>query len=158
MEAVDQCFALGISRVLLGTAALKNPTLVYQACARYPGRIGISVDARDGFVATEGWVEASMINAIDLALRLKMAGVSVIVFTDIGRDGTMKGVNVQATAELARTVEIPVIASGGVSSIDDIAALLPHENDGIIGAIAGRALYEGAIIPKQLHDLLKKAA
>ena len=136
---------LGVARVILGTKALRDPAFVVDACRRWPGRIVVGIDARGGRVAVEGWAETSDVTATDLALRFRDAGVAAIVFTDIDRDGALQGVNVQATAALARACGLPVIASGGVASLDDLRALAVHEADGIVGAITGRALYDGRI-------------
>jgi phosphoribosylformimino-5-aminoimidazole carboxamide ribotide isomerase len=141
--AIARWLEAGMTRVILGTAALNDPDLVKAACRAHPGRIAVGIDARGGMVAVRGWVETSGIAALDLARRFKDAGVAAIVFTDIERDGMMRGVNVEATARLAEAISIPVIASGGVSSLDDIRAL--KANGRIAGAIIGRALYEGRI-------------
>lgn len=135
----------GIARVILGTIALRDPALVKQACKDWPGRIVVGIDARDGRVAVEGWAETSDVTALDLARRFVDAGVAAIVYTDIDRDGAMQGPNVEATAALARAVPIPVVASGGVSSLADLAALKARAADGIAGVISGRALYDGRI-------------
>jgi phosphoribosylformimino-5-aminoimidazole carboxamide ribotide isomerase len=135
----------GIARVILGTIALRDPGLVKQACKDWPGRIVVGIDARDGRVAVEGWAETSDVTALDLARRFVDAGVAAIVYTDIDRDGAMQGPNVDATAALARAVPIPVVASGGVSSLADLAALKARAADGIAGVISGRALYDGRI-------------
>ncbi len=135
----------GITRVILGTAALTNPDLVREACRLYPNRVAVGIDARNGMVAVEGWAKASDITATELALRFEDAGVAAIIFTDIDRDGALAGVNVTATAALAQKLKTPVIASGGVASIDDVTALKAQESTGIAGAILGRALYDGRI-------------
>jgi phosphoribosylformimino-5-aminoimidazole carboxamide ribotide isomerase len=132
----------GVTRVVLGTAAVKNPDLVKSACKEFPGRVALGIDARRGRVAIEGWAESSSISALDLARKFEGAGAAAIVYTDIERDGALQGVNVEATAELARSVKTPVIASGGIASLDDIAAL---KAAGIPGAIIGRALYDESI-------------
>ncbi len=142
---VDRWLALGVDRVIIGTAALKNPAFVRDAARALPGRIVVGVDARDGFVATEGWADVSTVPVTDLARRFEDAGVAALLFTDVGRDGLLKGCNVEATVALARAVSIPVIASGGVADIGDIHALLPHVADGIEGVITGRALYDGRL-------------
>jgi phosphoribosylformimino-5-aminoimidazole carboxamide ribotide isomerase len=134
----------GVARVILGTAALRDPALVRAAAAAHPGRVAVGIDARDGRVAVEGWAETSDTLAVDLARRFEDAGVAAIVYTDIDRDGAMQGPNVAATAALANAVAIPVIASGGVSSLDDLRAL-KASGAPLDGAISGRALYEGAI-------------
>jgi phosphoribosylformimino-5-aminoimidazole carboxamide ribotide isomerase len=142
---IDAWLARGVARVILGTAAVANPDLVREACRAYPGRIVIGIDARDGRVAVEGWTKASARDAIDLALAFEDAGVAAIVYTDIERDGALAGVNVEATAALARALSTPVIASGGVASLADLRALKAREPDGISGVICGRALYDGRI-------------
>lgn len=144
-EAVDGWFDLGVARVVMGSAALKDPEFVKDMARAYPGGIVVAVDARDGMVATEGWAEMSDVAVVDLARRFEDAGVASLLFTDIGRDGLLKGVNIEATVDLARRVDIPVIASGGVKGIDDIYILSMHANDGIEGVITGRALYEGRL-------------
>ena len=145
----------GVSRVILGTAALKQPELVRQSARAHPGRIAVGIDARGGKVAVEGWAETSEVTARDLALRFEDAGVAAIIYTDIERDGALAGVNVEATAALARALKTPVIASGGVASLEDIRALKRHERDGITGVICGRALYDGRI---DAHAALAAAA
>jgi phosphoribosylformimino-5-aminoimidazole carboxamide ribotide isomerase len=141
----------GIARVILGTAALKNPELVKQAAHRFPDRIAVGIDAKQGKVAVEGWAETSELGALDLALRFADAGVAAIIYTDIDRDGLLQGVNVEATADLAAALSIPVIASGGVGGIADLdrlKTLLPRsraKGGGIAGVIAGRALYDGSL-------------
>lgn len=142
---VDRWLALGVDRVIIGTAALKDPDFVRSAARDLPGRIVVGVDARDGYVATEGWADVSDVAVTDLARRFEDAGVAALLFTDVGRDGLLKGCNVAATVALARAVSIPVIASGGVAGIADIHALLPHVADGIEGVITGRALYDGRL-------------
>jgi phosphoribosylformimino-5-aminoimidazole carboxamide ribotide isomerase len=142
---IDGWLAKGVARVILGTAALTDPDLVREACRAHPGRIVVGIDARGGRVAVEGWAKASARDALDLALAFEDAGVDAIVYTDIDRDGALTGVNVEATAALARALSTPVIASGGVASLDDLSALKAHEADGIAGVICGRALYDGRI-------------
>ncbi len=144
-EAVEGWFDLGVSRVVMGSAALKDPEFVKDMAREFPGGIVVAVDARDGMVATEGWAEVSDVPVVDLARRFEDAGVASLLFTDIGRDGLLKGVNIDATVELARQVDIPVIASGGVKGLDDIHILSLHAVDGIEGVITGRALYEGRL-------------
>jgi phosphoribosylformimino-5-aminoimidazole carboxamide ribotide isomerase len=153
MAAVERWLAAGVKRVILGTAAVKDPDLVRAACRRYPGQVVVSIDARGGRVAVEGWAEESEALAIDLARRFEDAGVAALVYTDIERDGALEGVNLAATAELARAVGIPVIASGGISSLDDIAALMALDDPPLAGAICGRALYDGRIDPASLFQL-----
>ena len=147
--AIDYWLDLGIDRVVLGTAALRDPNLVRRAARNYPGRIVVGIDGRDGKVAVEGWAETSEIGIVQLAHRFADAGVAAIVATDIARDGAMQGIDAEAIAGFAREVGIPVVASGGVSSPADIAALNAHQSDGIAGAIIGRALYDGRIDPKE---------
>ena len=142
---VDRWLDLGVERVIIGTAALKDPDFVREAAGALPGRIVVGVDARDGMVATEGWAEVSDVSVVDLARRFEDAGVAALLFTDVGRDGLLKGCNVAATVALARAVSIPVIASGGVAGIGDVEALKPHVADGIEGVITGRALYDGRL-------------
>ena len=143
--AVDGWFNLGVSRVVIGTAALKDPQFVKDMAKAYPGGIVVAVDARDGMVATAGWAEVSDVPIADMARRFEDAGVASLLFTDVGRDGLLKGCNIDATVELARVTSLPVIASGGVKGIDDIRMLKIHEADGIEGVITGRALFEGRL-------------
>jgi phosphoribosylformimino-5-aminoimidazole carboxamide ribotide isomerase len=147
--AIDAWLDLGIDRVVLGTAALRDPDLVRRAAKDHPGRIVVGIDGRDGKVAVEGWAETSEIGVVDLARRFADAGVAAIVATDISRDGAMAGIDADAVADFARDVGIPVIASGGISSLADIEALRAREKDGIAGAIIGRALYDGGIDARQ---------
>jgi phosphoribosylformimino-5-aminoimidazole carboxamide ribotide isomerase len=142
---IEGWLAAGIARVILGTAALRDPELVKDAARAHPGRIAVGIDAKAGKVAVEGWAETSELAAIDLARRFEDAGVAAIIFTDIARDGMLGGVNVEATAELANTVRIPVIASGGVSGLADIEALKAAAGRTIEGVVIGRALYDGRI-------------
>ena len=144
-DGIDRWLALGVDRVVIGTAALENPALVKEAARDLPGRIVVGVDARDGFVATHGWAEVSDLPVADLAARFADAGVAALLFTDVGRDGMLKGCNVAATLKLARHTNIPVIASGGVADITDILQLARHHSDGIEGVITGRALYDGRL-------------
>ena len=143
MATIERWLGKGLARVILGTVAVENPTLVRDAARTFPGQIAVGIDARDGRVATKGWAEETNVNATDLARSFEDAGVAAIIYTDINRDGAMGGPNIEATAALARAVSIPVIASGGVSSLNDLISL---KKTGIIsGAISGRALYDGAI-------------
>ncbi|MGI8943073.1 MAG: 1-(5-phosphoribosyl)-5-[(5-phosphoribosylamino)methylideneamino]imidazole-4-carboxamide isomerase [Qipengyuania sp.] len=149
-EAVEGWFDLGVARIVMGTAALKDPQFVKDMAAQYEGGIVVAVDARDGMVATEGWAELSQIPVVDLARRFEDAGVASLLFTDIGRDGMLKGCNIDATLDLARATDLPVIASGGVKGLDDIHVLSLHARanetrGGIEGVITGRALYDGRL-------------
>lgn len=155
LGTIETWLAKGIRRVILGTVAVRNPALVREACARFPGRIAVGIDAKGGKVAVEGWAETSELGAIDLARRFEDAGVAAIVYTDIERDGVLKGLNLPATAELARATSIPVIASGGLASIKDIEELLKPENSLLEGAITGRALYDGRLDPTAALTLIK---
>jgi phosphoribosylformimino-5-aminoimidazole carboxamide ribotide isomerase len=149
MAGIERWLAAGVRRVILGSAAVKNPDLVRTACRAFPGRIVVGIDARDGFVATEGWAELSTLQAPDLARRFEDAGVSAIIYTDIGRDGMLGGVNLEQTVELVSQVSIPVIASGGVAGVDDLVALRSAAVPGIEGVIVGRALYDGRLDPAE---------
>jgi len=144
-QAVEGWFTAGVSRVVIGTAALKNPEFVKDMARAYPGGIVVAVDARDGMIATDGWAEKSDMPVVDLARRFEDAGVASLLFTDVGRDGLLKGCNVEATVELARSVDIPVIASGGVAGISDIRILSLHAKDGVEGVVTGRAIYDGRL-------------
>ena len=147
--AIDYWLAeIGIDRIVLGTIALRDPALVRRAAADYPGRVVVGIDSRDGYVAVEGWAETSEIGAVELARRFADAGVAAIVYTDIARDGALTGADAAGTAGFARQVGLPVIASGGIAALADIAALAARAADGIAGAICGRALYDGRIEPK----------
>lgn len=145
----------GLTRVILGTVAVKNPTLVKEACKEFPGHVAVGIDARDGYVAVEGWAETSTLKALDLALKFEDCGVAAIIYTDIDRDGALGGVNVEATADLASHLTTPVIASGGVSSLADLHALKKVEHTGINGVISGRALYDGRIDPAAALAILR---
>ncbi len=148
LAGIEAWLAKGIRRVILGTVAVRDPELVREACRKFPGRVAVGIDAKGGKVAVEGWAETSELTAIDLARRFEDAGVAAIIYTDIDRDGVLKGLNLPSTAELARAVKIPVIASGGLASMDDIEALLRPEYAMLEGAITGRALYDGRLDPK----------
>ncbi|CUH44320.1 1-(5-phosphoribosyl)-5-[(5-phosphoribosylamino)methylideneamino]imidazole-4-carboxamide isomerase [Ruegeria atlantica] len=144
MSTIETWIDKGLARVILGTVAVENPDLVREAAKEFPGKVAVGIDARDGMVATKGWAEETNVKVTDLARSFEDAGVTAIIYTDINRDGAMQGPNIRATADLARAVSIPVIASGGVSSLDDLIAL---RDCGVAldGAISGRALYDGAI-------------
>lgn len=144
-ETVERWFDLGVARLVIGTAALKDPQFVKDMAREFEGGIVVAVDARDGFVATEGWAEKSDMPVIDLARRFEDAGVASLLFTDVGRDGMLTGCNIDATVDLARSVDIPVIASGGVKGLDEIHILSLHAQDGIEGVITGRAIYDGRL-------------
>jgi phosphoribosylformimino-5-aminoimidazole carboxamide ribotide isomerase len=145
VATAEQLFTCGVSRIILGTVAYRQPEVVAEACQRFPGRITVGIDARAGKVAVQGWTEATELDAVTLAQQCAEMGVSEIVYTDIARDGTEQGVNVDATLALARTVALPIIASGGVASLRDIERLMPLYKEGITGVIVGRALYTGAV-------------
>ncbi len=154
LKTIEAWVEKGVRRVILGTVALRQPELVKEACKAFPGRVAVGIDAREGYVAVAGWAETSNIKALDLALKFEDSGVAAIIYTDINRDGAMGGVNVEATADLAFHLTTPVIASGGVSSIEDLAALKAEEHAGIEGVICGRALYDGRIDPAEALALL----
>jgi len=145
LETIEHYIKAGVSYVIIGTKAVKEPAFVAEACAAFPGRIIVGLDAKDGLVATDGWAEVSELRATDLARQFESDGVSAIVYTDIARDGMMQGVNVEATLTMARASSIPVIASGGITDLEDIRALKAVASQGICGAITGRAIYEGTL-------------
>ncbi len=155
MATIEAWLAAGVARVILGTVAVKNPVLVRQAAKTFPGKVAVGIDARGGKVATEGWAEASELDVEDLARRFVDAGVAAIIHTDIDRDGVLGGPNVAASAALAKAVPIPVIVSGGVSSLDDLRAVKAAESSGLAGVISGRAIYDGRIDLAQGIALLK---
>ena len=158
MGTIETWLAKGITRVIIGTAAVKNPALVIEACKKFPGRIAVGLDAKDGLVATEGWAEVSDLTVLEMAGRFQDAGVSAIIYTDIARDGVLEGLNIEATVALANAIDIPVIASGGLSDIEDIRRLIAANCKGLEGAISGRALYDGRIDVAAALRLLKDAA
>ena len=149
LQTIEDWLSVGVDRIILGTAALKNPALLKEAARAFEGRIAVGADARDGMIAAEGWLELSAIPVIELAKRFEDCGVAAIIFTDISRDGALTGVNAEATADLAKAVDIPVIASGGVSGIEDIQACANFAHFGIDGIITGRALYDGRLSLKE---------
>jgi phosphoribosylformimino-5-aminoimidazole carboxamide ribotide isomerase len=159
LAAVEDYFSSGIERVILGTAAYSNPDFLKAACDRWPGRIAVDIAAKLGKAAVSGWTEEIPISAADLARKCEELGAAVIIYTDIQRDGTQKGVNRRDTRKLARSLKIPIIASGGVSTLEDIQALLPLEKDGVKGVIVGRALYAGTLnLPEALRVATKEKA
>lgn len=155
MDTIEMYLDMGVSRVILGTEALRNPDLVYEAARLFPGQIIVGIDARDGLVAVEGWTETTQVRSIDLARRFEGIGLAAIIFTDIRRDGMQTGPNIQETRRLAESVSIPIIASGGVSGVDDLKQLLSVRSSGIIGVIIGRALYSGTLDLKESLKLSK---
>jgi phosphoribosylformimino-5-aminoimidazole carboxamide ribotide isomerase len=157
MATVEGWLGKGVTRVIIGTAAVRDPVLVREAAARFPGRVAVGLDARDGNVAVQGWAESSELSALDIARRFEDAGVAAIVYTDISRDGMLKGLNLDATIALAEAVSIPVIASGGLASIADVEAMLAPRARKLEGAIAGRALYDGRLNAAEALAVLKTA-
>jgi phosphoribosylformimino-5-aminoimidazole carboxamide ribotide isomerase len=155
MDTIRMFLEMGVHRVIIGTEAIRNPGLVSEACRLFPGRIVVGIDARDGLVAIEGWTHTTAIQAVDLARRFEDVGVAAINFTDIQRDGMQTGPNIAATRRLAEAISIPVIASGGVSVIEDIINLLPLESIGVQGVITGKALYSGALDLKRAIELTR---
>jgi phosphoribosylformimino-5-aminoimidazole carboxamide ribotide isomerase len=157
LDTAEAWLAKGIARVIIGTAAVRDPELVRAASKKFPGRVAVGLDARDGKVAVEGWAETSEVSALEIAQRFEDAGVAAIIFTDIARDGLLKGLNLDATIALAERISIPVIASGGLASIEDVKALLAPRAKKLAGAIAGRALYDGRIDPAEVLALIRNA-
>lgn len=145
LEIIESYLKAGVSHVIIGTAAVKNPALVTDACREFPGHIIVGLDAVGGLVATDGWAEVTQVKAVDLARRFADDGVSAIVYTDIERDGMMQGLNVEETVKMAQASSIPVIASGGITNMDDVRKLMAAREPGITGAITGRAIYEGTL-------------
>ena len=156
MENIDEVLKLGVRRVILGSVAVRDPELVREACAKYGDRIVVGIDAKDGIVAVDGWGVSGDVDVITLAKKMKDAGVRTIIYTDISRDGTLSGVNVEATAKLARESGVDVVASGGVKDLADIRALLPYERDGIEGVIVGKSIYTGSLDLKKAIALAAK--
>lgn len=154
LEQIEAYLDAGVRYAVIGTAAVKTLGFLKEACAVFPDSIIVALDAKDGIVATDGWVKSTGHDAVDLAKRFQDYGVSAFLYTDISRDGMLSGVNVQATAALARAVQIPVIASGGMHTLDDVRALLEVEGDGVMGAVLGRSLYEGTIDFEQAQKLV----
>ena len=157
IKTVEAWLAKGIARVIIGTAAVRDPALVKEAAKAFPGRVAVGLDARDGKVAVEGWAETSQVTALEIAQRFEDAGVAAIIFTDIARDGLLKGLNLEATIALAERISIPAIASGGFASIEDVKALLEPRARKLAGAIAGRALYDGRLDPAAALTLIRNA-
>ena len=154
LEQVERYVDAGVSYAVIGTAALKRPGFLHEACSNFGGQIIVALDARDGLVATDGWQNTTSVKAVDIARKFEGYGVEAFLYTDIARDGMLTGCNVEATAELARAVNVPVIASGGVRDIEDIRKLLEVEADGVYGAILGRSLYEGTLRFEDALDLV----
>ncbi|MCK0197478.1 1-(5-phosphoribosyl)-5-[(5-phosphoribosylamino)methylideneamino]imidazole-4-carboxamide isomerase [Ancylobacter sp. 6x-1] len=154
LATVENWLSKGVTRVILGTAAVRDPDFVREAAKRHPGRVAVGLDAKDGRVAVEGWAETSDLSALDLARRFEDAGVAAIIYTDIARDGLLKGLNLDATIALAEAISIPVIASGGLASLDDVRALTEPRARKLEGAISGRALYDGRIDPREALAVL----
>jgi len=154
---VEKWLGNGVARVIIGTAAVRDPALVKEASKRYPGRIAVGLDARDGKVAVEGWAQTAELSALDLARRFEDAGVAALIYTDVARDGMLKGLNLEATLALADAVAIPVIASGGLASLDDVRALLAPRANKLSGAIVGRALYDGRLDAAAALQLVRAA-
>jgi phosphoribosylformimino-5-aminoimidazole carboxamide ribotide isomerase len=157
LATIEAWLAKGITRVIIGTAAVRDPELVKSAAKKFPGRVAVGLDARDGNVAVQGWAETSEVTALEIARRFEDAGVAAIIFTDIARDGLLKGLNLDATVALAESISIPVIASGGFASIEDVKALLAPRAKKLAGAIVGRALYDGRLDPVAALALIRNA-
>jgi len=145
LDTIERCLDDGVSYVVIGTAAVKNPGFLHEACDAFPGHIIVGLDAKDGKVATDGWSKLTGHDVVDLARRFQDYGVESVIYTDIGRDGMLTGVNIEATVRLAQALVVPVIASGGLASLDDVRALMAVESEGITGCITGRAIYEGKL-------------
>ncbi len=158
LRTVEAWLDKGVARVIIGTAAVRDPELVRGAAKKYPGRVAVGLDARDGKVAVQGWAETSEVTALEIARRFEDAGVAAIIFTDIARDGLLKGLNLEATIALAESISIPVIASGGFASIDDVKGLLEPRAKKLAGAIVGRALYDGRLDPGAALKLIRSAS
>jgi phosphoribosylformimino-5-aminoimidazole carboxamide ribotide isomerase len=157
LQTVEAWLAKGVARVIIGTAAVRDPDLVKAAAKQFPGRVAVGLDARDNKVAVEGWAETSQVTALEIAQRFEDAGVAAIIFTDIARDGLLKGLNLDATIALAERISMPVIASGGFASIDDVKALLTQRARKLAGAIVGRALYDGRLDAAAALELIRNA-
>jgi phosphoribosylformimino-5-aminoimidazole carboxamide ribotide isomerase len=157
MATIEGWLGKGVDRVIIGTAAVRDPALVRTAAREFPGRVAVGLDARDGKVAVEGWAQQSELTALDIARRFEDAGVAAVVYTDIARDGLLKGLNLDATIALAQAVNIPVVASGGIASMDDVRALTRPRARKLAGAIVGRALYDGRLDPVGALRLIRSA-
>jgi len=157
LATIDAWLDKGVARVIIGTAAVRDPALVAEAARRYPNRVAVALDARDGRIAVKGWAERSELTALQVAQRFEDAGVAALIYTDISRDGLLTGLNLDATIALAEAVRVPVIASGGLASIDDVKALLQPRARKLAGAIAGRALYDGRLDPTEALRLIRTA-
>ena len=155
MATVEGWLSRGVTRVIIGTAAVRNPDLVKEAAKKFPGRVAVGLDARDGKVAVEGWAEVSELTVLDIAQRFEDAGVAAIIYTDVARDGMLKGINWDSTIALAEAISIPVIASGGLASIEDVKTMLTPRARKLEGAIAGRALYDGRLDPTEALKLIR---
>lgn len=153
LDTIEKYFDLGLKYVIIGTAAVKNPGFLHDACDAFPGQVIVGLDAKDGMVAIDGWAKVTSHNVIDLAKRFEDYGVNSVIYTDIGRDGMMNGVNIEATVKLAQALTVPVIASGGLTDLDDVRKLCAVEHEGVEGAITGRAIYEGSIDFAAAQDL-----
>jgi len=157
MATIEGWLDKGVDRVIIGTAAVRDPALVKEAAKTFPKRVAVGLDARDGKVATQGWAETSELTALELARRFEDAGVAAIIYTDIARDGLLKGLNLEATIALAEATSVPVVASGGLASIDDVKALLEPRAKKLQGAIAGRALYDGRLDAAEALRMIRAA-
>ncbi len=155
MATIEGWLEKGVNRVIIGTAAVRDPALVKEAARKFPKRVAVGLDARDGKVAVEGWAETSELTALDIARRFEDAGVAAIIYTDVVRDGMLKGLNLDATIALAEAISIPVIASGGLASIDDVKRLIEPRAKKLEGAIAGRALYDGSLDPAEALQMIR---
>ena len=155
LATIESLVSIGIDRIIVGTAAIESPAFVQEACAKFPGRIIVGIDAKDGLVAIRGWAEVTTVRAVDLALRMQDHGVIAIIYTDIKRDGMLSGPNIEATRDLARALHIPVIASGGVHTLQDIENLLEIRHAGVSGVITGKAIYSGSLDQKEAITFVK---
>jgi phosphoribosylformimino-5-aminoimidazole carboxamide ribotide isomerase len=158
LDTIEQYIDLGVSYVIIGTAAVKNPGFLQDACTAFSGHVIVALDAKDGKVAVEGWSKMTGHDVVDLAKKFQDYGVEAVIYTDIGRDGMLTGVNVDATLKLARGLRVPVIASGGLTSLDDIKSLCEIESEGITGVITGRAIYQGTLDFKKAQSAIDKLA